>query len=39
MSFRMQNLEQAEKDRDRAENLYKKQAISKEKYERGADRL
>jgi membrane fusion protein (multidrug efflux system) len=27
-------LEQAEKDRDRAENLYKKQAISKEKYER-----
>ncbi|MBI5666316.1 MAG: HlyD family secretion protein [Nitrospirae bacterium] len=28
------NLEQAEKDRDRAENLYKKQAISKEKYER-----
>jgi len=28
------NLEQAEKDRDRAENLYKKQAISKEKYEK-----
>jgi len=28
------NLEQAEKDRARAENLYKKQAISKEKYER-----
>ncbi|MBI4682353.1 MAG: HlyD family secretion protein [Nitrospirae bacterium] len=27
------NLEQAEKDRERAENLYKKQAISKEKYE------
>jgi membrane fusion protein (multidrug efflux system) len=27
-------LEQAEKDRDRAENLYKKQAISKEKYEK-----
>jgi membrane fusion protein (multidrug efflux system) len=28
------NLEQAEKDRDRAENLYTKQAIPKEKYER-----
>ncbi len=28
------NLEQAEKDRDRAENIYKKNAISKEKYER-----
>jgi len=28
------NLEQAEKDRDRAENLYQKQAISKEKYEK-----
>lgn len=28
------NLEQAEKDRDRAENIYKKNAISKEKYEK-----